>query len=426
MNIKYINSKNNKLRNCTLKYIFILLSLFAFSNIKAQSDSSLFSAKYPFIIDSLNIVNNDSISLPNFYSKLLLLKNGDSTKLVIAHIGDSHIQADMFSGKIRKQLQKQFGNAGRGLIFPYRVAKTNGPDDYRSRTNTTWDIKRIISTSNPLPIGICGITIKTNCDSSFVHIRTNCDNMDYRFNTVKIFSEQNAENYDLLIKDTTGKSLGFLKSSKYLGDYRMSKINLDTLINEVVFQSVKIDSFQTTTQLYGFLLENNRAGVQYNTIGINGAEFSHFNEAAYFQEQLSYTKPDLLIISLGTNDSFHDRFDSIAFRNQVMCLISNLRLFNPNVEILIMTPPDSFKKRRYKNKNLLQVVEILTDICTLENIAYWNLFNIMGGSGSVAKWQVKKLAQRDRVHYTLSGYELQADMFYNALMNGFIKFENRH
>lgn len=345
---------------------------------------------------------------------------------MIAHIGDSHIQADMFSGKIRKQLQKQFGNAGRGLIFPYRVAKTNGPDDYRSRTNATWDVKRVIATSNPLPIGISGITLKTNCDSSFVRIRTNCENLDYRFNTIKIFSEQKAENYDLLIKDTTGKSLGFLKSSKYLGDYRMSKINLDTLINEVVFQSVKIDSGQTTTQLYGFLLDNNKPGVQYNTIGVNGAEFSHFNEAAYFQEQLSYTKPDLVILSLGTNDSFHDRFDSIAFRNQVMCLINNLRLFNPTIEILIMTPPDSFKKRKYKNKNLLQVVEILTDICTLENIAYWNLFNIMGGSGSVAKWQVKKLAQRDRVHYTLSGYELQADMFYNALMNGFYKFENRH
>lgn len=332
----------------------------------------------------------------------------------------------MFSGRIRTKLQKKYGNAGRGLIFPYKAAKTNGPGDYRSVTNTNWEVKRVISPSNPIPTGICGITIKSNCDSSLISLRVKDCELDYRFNRIKVFSEQCTDNFDLIIKDTAGKSLGYIKASKYLENNRMSTMCLDTLINEVIIQSVKLDSTQTNTQFYGFALENQKPGIQYNMIGVNGAEFYHYNEAEYFQEQLSYLNPDLVILSLGTNDSFTSRLDSVKFRSIVMRMISDIKHFNPNAEILIMTPPDSYKKRKYKNKELLQVVEILTDICTLENIAYWNLFEIMGGSGSVVKWQKKGLGQADKVHYTLSGYELQADMFYNALINGFYKFENRY
>jgi len=175
-----------------------------------------------------------------------MLKKGDSTKLVIAHIGDSHIQADMFSGKIR------------GLVFPYKAAKTNGPADYRSYTNCSWDTKRVIATSNQTPIGISGITIKTSCDTSFVRLKMKEGVLDYHFNRIKLIHEQNLDNYDIQIKDTSGKNLGFIKSSKYLGEYRLSNIKLDTLLDEVIFQSIRIDSSQTFSQFYGFILENSR------------------------------------------------------------------------------------------------------------------------------------------------------------------------
>ena len=53
--------------------------------------------------------------------------------------------------------------------------------------------------------------------------------------------------------------------------------------------------------------------------------------------------------------------------------------------------------------------------------AVWDQFNIMGGLGSMAKWQAKGLAQKDRVHFTVSGYNLIGDLFYNA----FIKKNNK-
>ena len=89
----------------------------------AQTTSQVVDV-YPFIRDTINHLINDS-SLSGFYKKLDELQNGERDKVVVVHICDSHIQADYFSGTMRELLQRKFGNAGRGLVFPYRAAKTN-------------------------------------------------------------------------------------------------------------------------------------------------------------------------------------------------------------------------------------------------------------------------------------------------------------
>jgi hypothetical protein len=46
----------------------------------------------------------------------------------------------------------------------------------------------------------------------------------------------------------------------------------------------------------------------------------------------------------------------------------------------------------------------------------------MGGYGSMAKWFTAKLSAKDRVHFNGRGYQIQGDLFYKALMNGFEKY----
>src|SRR5450631_1614697 len=84
------------------------------------------SLKYKFLKTELNRIENDSTSLASFYKKLSMQKKNHNHKISIVHIGDSHLQADFFSGEVRKLLQQQYGNAGRGLMFPFKQANTNG------------------------------------------------------------------------------------------------------------------------------------------------------------------------------------------------------------------------------------------------------------------------------------------------------------
>ena len=54
------------------------------------------------------------------------LEQNKSGKINIVHIGDSHIQADLFyQQKFWNLFQQSYGNAGFGFTFPYSVAKTN-------------------------------------------------------------------------------------------------------------------------------------------------------------------------------------------------------------------------------------------------------------------------------------------------------------
>ncbi|MFN3640207.1 MAG: peptidoglycan-binding protein, partial [Flavobacterium sp.] len=110
------------------KIIFILV-LFQSVCLIAQTDSLYVE------VDTLEVKTSSGLhhtkSLEPFFKKLDQLSNSSTQKVSIVHIGDSHIQADIFSGRMRKLFQNTFGHAGRGLVFPHNLAKSNGASDIR-------------------------------------------------------------------------------------------------------------------------------------------------------------------------------------------------------------------------------------------------------------------------------------------------------
>lgn len=128
-------------------------------------DSEEYLSKYSFLDTDDNVIRGDSMALAGFYNKLVALRSGLIGRVTIYQIGDSHIQSGYFAGTARSALQKHFGNAGRGLSFPYRLAGTNQPDDYRISTSKTWS-------RNPSNVGLSGFTVSSNASGSFT-IKTN-------------------------------------------------------------------------------------------------------------------------------------------------------------------------------------------------------------------------------------------------------------
>ncbi|MDX5347767.1 MAG: hypothetical protein LPK19_11025, partial [Hymenobacteraceae bacterium] len=114
---------------------FVLLFLFVLFGTAAGAQPAVqdsLKQKLPFLEVKQNVLLNDSAGLQDFYYKLLDLQETGSEVVSVVHIGDSHIQADLFSGRVRQELHKYYGNAGRGLIFPYKVARTNEPWSYKT------------------------------------------------------------------------------------------------------------------------------------------------------------------------------------------------------------------------------------------------------------------------------------------------------
>ena len=52
--------------------------------------------------------------------------------------------------------------------------------------------------------------------------------------------------------------------------------------------------------------------------------------------------------------------------------------------------------------------------------ALWDLYDIMGGLGSMQRWQNHSLANSDKIHFTHQGYILLGDMLFNALITDYL------
>ncbi|MBA3971100.1 MAG: hypothetical protein H0X46_02980 [Bacteroidetes bacterium] len=376
----------------------------------------------------MNVISNDSSSLSFFYEKLYQLEQKKLTRVNIAHIGDSHIQADLFSGSVRQKMQLKFGNAGRGFIFPYRAAKSNEPQSYKTITNVTWDAKRNVFYDKPLPIGVGGFTIETSDSLAEINLMVKDQpKLDYRFTKFTLFHEKGQSNFDITICDDLNCELGKISSTNKSTNPFVSELKFEKPMRQVYLRNKNADTaHQRSTRLYGMLLENDSSGVLYNMVGVNGAEYRHYVMSKYFIQQLSYLSSDLIILSLGTNEAFSTGFDKDIFMRSVDSLVTSMRLSNPNASILISTPPDSFRKSRkgrVKNPDMKLARESLVAYCIQHNLAYWDLYEIMGGYGSMAKWYAVNLSAKDRVHFSGKGYQIQGDLLYNALMQGYEKYK---
>ncbi len=416
------------------KLIIIIIILFAVPFLNkcagtafAQTPDSLSYKQFTFINENLNKIENDSSSLHFFYKKMYELQETKKGRVDIVHIGDSHLQADLLSGTIRQKLQLKFGNAGRGLIFPYHVAKSNEPTTYKTTTNTVWDAKRNVFYENPLPIGVSGFTIETKDLWAEINLTVKDQpGLGYSFTKFTLFQEKGLHNYDITICDAVNCEKGIFKSIDTASNAFISELKFDKPINQIILRNKDTDTLnQRTTRIYGMMLENDSSGILYDMIGVNGAEYRHYVKSKYFMEQFSYLNADLVIVSLGTNEAFSAGFDKALFYRYIDTLITNIKIASPNASILLTTPADSFRKSRkgrVKNPDMKDARLTVINYCLHHNLPYWDLYEIMGGYGSMAKWYTAKLSAKDRVHFSGRGYQIQGDLFYKALMNGFEKY----
>jgi len=179
-----------------------------------------------------------------------------------------------------------------------------------------------------------------------------------------------------------------------------------------------------TYNLNGIVLEDDQAGVIYHSIGVNGTKTSDYNKYPLFFDQFTVLNPDLIIISLGTNESF-GRWSDSEYMYQMNKLVSNLRKNHFDTPILIMTPPPSLFKRTVPNDFVRDYSEALLE---MNNCIIWDLFSRMGGINAPMKKSNAPLMARDKVHYTKEGYEKQGNIFsadFIETYNNYIKKNNQ-
>lgn len=179
-----------------LSFFLSIVSIHCFAQLQT---SEINFSKYK--IGSDTILNSDA--LIDFFAKLNALETTDSVQTInILHIGDSHIQADFLTREIRNSLQKRFGNAGRGLVFPYRITRSNESYDYRSSTNAAWKWETVRGRKRDFESGISGVSMVSVDDIFTLEIKlTERDSGDNSFNKVKLICRNDSDGLLAFVTD---------------------------------------------------------------------------------------------------------------------------------------------------------------------------------------------------------------------------------
>lgn len=387
-------------------YIFIFISLLQMEGF-CQDDS--LRKLYPFLNLSANRIQGDSMLWQRIADRLDSLESHHKV-FSIVHIGDSHLQAGFITAVVRQALQKRYGNAGPGLLVPYKVGRTNEPPHVKSRSSVRWRSRRIVSDKDSLSIGISGLTVQARRKDAEMEIQIiSPPGLDYSISSIQIFSGSGAGEMQMFICDSTRCALASVDASKPTARIAFQKpVNRFLLIP-------KNENEDSLFTLYGMNGLNDSSGILYHTIAINGAEYRHYNQQPLFFEQLKYLHPDLFILSLGTNEAFSAGFDTLIFRQQVDSFLSRISMDFPEANILITSPGDAMKGRKNKNPRNRRAGLILQSLASRRSLSFWDLFSVMGGYGSIQKWYARGLTAKDKLHLNRRGYELQGSLLMHAL-----------
>ena len=462
----------------SLSFCFIVSVLNAQQSVDFKSDSL---AHYRALenknvsLSAGNVAIDQNNALAAFFQKLSKLNTDKEATLNIVHIGDSHIQAGFLTGRVRDTLQTIFGNAGLGFTFPYRLAKSNGISAIRYRSSAAWQSKRNLYASDIEPVGLSGFSFRTEAKDFAVNLKI--EDERYYFKGLKLFTPYADSNFEVAETDhpvnmenwTTTYKTHRIQSGEVLGiiarKYGVSIAQIkaannlrSTLIRAgatlkipvrtqkplpldrsqfKILQGtqmpgyVKINSENPLKSVWllpqkendsyalnGIFLDNNSSGIIYSGIGVNGARYKDFNKTPLFFEQLPYLEPDLLVVSLGTNEAYgHTK--TTDFMADMDTFITKVKDVLPDTPIIITTPSPMLDRRTHPSTLIEDYATSILNYGKEHDIAVYNLFKALGGNQKIRSNYNKGWYHKDYIHFTKKGYEHSADLFAESFLNAF-------
>lgn len=354
-----------------------------------------------------------------FKSLNRLVLRGEGT-INIIQIGDSHIQAGFLPEEMRKDLTTFIvpGCGARGLIFPYRIAKTNNPADYSVKFIGKWEHCRNVEVNKSCSLGLMGIMVQTRDTVTGITFIFN-ENSTFRdFNFVRILCDPLDTGYRIEFPGLSGKCI--IKTSESDG---FISARFDSIIHDSLrIRIIKKDTIGKYFTFYGIDFENGDPGFVYSASGINGAEVSSYLRCGRLKDQLVPMKPDWVILSLGTNDAYPVHFNINEFIEKYISLIKKIREVNSQVPILLTVPGDSYRRHRYDNVNMKDARTAILEVAKRTDCAVWDFYSLMGGPKSILNWYKAGLVAKDKLHFDKQGYLIQADLLFNAFVDAYSSF----
>lgn len=392
------------------KRIFILLAIFLGVRSEARG-----LPRYPFVRTEASCIQRPAGTSPDFdlfLSKLDTLLQSGRGDVRILHVGGSHVQGGTWTDRLRQRfLSLRYGiDGGRGLVFPYACAGTNTPVSYTTSYTGSWDGCTCVKPDRVLGLTGAAATARDTSARFVIDLLPRGPRVlqqRYVFNRVDILGEGDMEPVLLLSTRDTLRGVTAAGITHFdLPWYR------DWI--QVGFRG---PAGRYTVK--GVYLDRNNTGFTLCEAGINGASTLSWLNCDDWEADLTRVCPDLVIFSIGINDIQGTEFDVDRFKSRYRQLIKAVRRVNPHCAILMGGINDSARRRGAVNPYTAEAERAFEELAAECKGVFWDMYQVMGGEGSIARWQEAGLAQTDGVHFTADGYKLLGDLLFDAIMDDY-------
>ena len=354
------------------------------------------------VIPEVNIVNTDSRAyMAAFYAAL----DSASTQPVrVVHYGDSQIEEDRITNVLRERWQKQYGGGGVGLLPLHQTIPT--------RTIRQWlSINGAVQTAQqgPKRYLVYGLRSMRLADSDDYGVMGQVAVMD---STLVAGSEDIVMNIEPIDKKR--------KPHNYFNRVRVLASLPDSLLVLPDSTTHYQLHLQGKKNVYGVSLET-PTGVIVDNIPMRGCSGNIFTKIDSTQLSDFYreTNTRLIILQFGGNmipQTENPSTISGYVRSTLRQQIRYIRACAPQASILFIGPSDmstridgemtTYPLVPYMDKLLKKMAEE-------EQIAYWSMYDAMGGKNSMVHWVEVGLAGSDYVHFTRAGANNIGKKLYN-------------
>ena len=343
----------------------------------------------------------------------------------IAVFGDSFIEADIFTADLREMLQKRFGGCGVGFVTI--TSMTNG---YRPTVRHTFE----------------GWSSHAATDSVYFDRRKQGISGHYFIPGKNAYVELRGQNkYASLLdtcreasiffytKDTVDFSVrvnrGEIQNHRFAPNGHLQELQIDGRIGSIRWTINRADS----TLFYGMAMDGTE-GIVVDNFSLRGSSgLSLRTIPADMLKEFNRQRPyDLIILQYGLNVATQRGYNYDSYQKGLVTAIEHLKKCFPQSGFLLLSVGD----RDYKTdtgelrtmpgvKNLIRYQQ---NIAAESGIAFWNMFEAMGGDGSMAKLVHAKpsMANYDYTHINFRGGKYLAGLLYETLIYGKEQYDRRH
>ncbi len=339
------------------------------------------------------------------------LRNSKSEPVRIAFFGDSYIEGDILVAPFRDTLQSIFG--GRSVGYMPITSEVNMFRTSIQHTFSNWETFSIVGRKSELhPLGMPGLSFSPQ-EGNEVEYKPAYKRQPFRF--AKIFYKSVGDfALKVTLNDST-KSMYPLTGNDSVKQFQVPARNFSRV-------GFSFSEFNQLT-LYGAALEDS-VGISVDNLSMRsnpGLGLNQISDEMYLQfNQLRNYK--LIILQYGLNVvSENDSTGYRGYQQKMSELVIRLKNLFPETSFLLIGVSDrSIKKgnEMITMPGIFVLRDVQRKIAFKSQIAFWDLFEAMGGENSMVKYTEANppLGAKDYTHLTFRGGRKIAKRLADALL----------